>query len=282
MPLYKPSELRQFLNELGASPQKKLSQNFLLDGNIINKIVKLAEVSAGDIVLEIGPGPGALTEALLAKGAKVIAVEKDHAFAEALKRLDSEGGRLYVLSADFMDVNVQDIIQSYAEGKKVKVIANLPYHLTTPIMTGLIPMHDQISSIIVMVQEEVARRFVAEPGGKTYGAITLFLNFYSQPQYGFRVSKNCFYPKPSVESAVLKFDLHPEPKGINPEDFFAVTREAFCHRRKMLHKALERVIDPQITQQALISIGKRVETRPEELSLEDFIALYKTIERKKG
>lgn len=270
MPLYRPSELRNLLQDLGTSPKKQLSQNFLLDGNIIRKIVLLAEIVPGDLVLEIGPGPGALTEALLNGGAKVIAVEKDKVFAEALTKLE---GDLTVYAEDILSVDLAKIL----EGRKAKVIANLPYHLTTPIMTKLIPANNLFSSIIVMVQDEVARRFAAPPGSKIYGSISVFLNFYSKPEYAFKVSKNCFYPKPKIESAVIKFTLHSPPEFIDENKFFMMTRTAFGHRRKMIHNSLSELYDSEKILLALNQIGKPATTRPEELSLEDFIKLYKAL-----
>lgn len=274
MPLYRPSELRQLLQEIGAGPKKHLSQNFLLDGNIIKKIVRLADVSPDDLILEIGPGPGALTEALLATGASVVAIEKDKVFADALAQLDPGGTQLKVFCEDFLKWDLPSNIGPFLKGRKGKVIANLPYHLTTPIVSALIPMNHLFSRAVLMVQEEVARRFVAAPGSKVYGSITLFLKFYSTPEYGFRVSRNCFYPRPNVESAVVKFDLHSPPQQVDPERFFQLTRTAFGHRRKVLHNALEEVYKPSLVQEALNDMGKSRLSRPEELSLDEFIVLF--------
>jgi 16S rRNA (adenine1518-N6/adenine1519-N6)-dimethyltransferase len=276
MPIYKPSELGKYLNELGIGPKKGLSQNFLLDGNIINKIVALSNLTSEDVVLEIGPGPGALTEALLKTGAKVIAVEKDDVLAKGLERLKVEGN---------LEVYCDDILKFPAEeklstlGKKVKIIANLPYHLTTPIITRLIPRSDLFSEIIVMVQEEVAQRFVANPGSKEYGSITVFLNFYSKPKYGFKVSHNCFFPKPKVDSAVVKFTLHGAPIGINEEEFFQLTRTSFGQRRKMLSSTLRGLYPVEKIQLILSEIKNSSKCRPEELSLDEFIELYKRLKQ---
>jgi 16S rRNA (adenine1518-N6/adenine1519-N6)-dimethyltransferase len=274
MPIYRPSELKQRLRDLSAVPQKNLSQNFLLDGNIIKKIVKLGEISSTDVILEIGSGPGALTEALLNTGATIIAVEKDKVFAEALKQLEPEGKRLKIFNEDIMTLNLEKELSLYILDRPIKVIANLPYHLTTPIITHLVPQNHIFSRLIVMVQEEVARRFVSKPGNKMYGSITLFLNFYSTLEYAFRVSKNCFYPRPKVESALVKFTLHPPPSNINEKEFFELTRKAFGRRRKMLYNSLEQIYDSKIVQKALTRMGKSSNIRAEELSLEDFLNLY--------
>jgi 16S rRNA (adenine1518-N6/adenine1519-N6)-dimethyltransferase len=275
MAMYKPSELRQFLDGLGIHPKKSLSQNFLIDGNIINKIVKAADVQPGDLVVEIGSGPGSLTEALLKAGARVIAVEKDNLLAKELERLGSQP-QLEVHCEDIMTFPLADTLAR--EGKKAKVIANLPYHLTTPIISLLVGMRDKISSIVVMVQEEVARRFIALPGTPDYGSYSLFLRFYTNPRYAFTVSRNCFYPVPNVESAVVRLDLKEPPAVKDEERFFLMTRTAFKQRRKAMRGSLREIYTPESMMNALATIGKGPLTRPEELSLEEFLELHKKLE----
>lgn len=159
MPIYKPSELRQFLEDLKIRPKKGLSQNFLIDGNIIRKIVGSAQVASDDVVLEIGPGPGSLTEALLATGATVLAVEKDQILAEALERLKGQNGHLEIFCSDILKFLFEEALAPYqSKGQKAKIIANLPYHVTTPILTHLVSRRDLFSTMTLMVQEEVARR----------------------------------------------------------------------------------------------------------------------------
>ncbi len=272
MNLNRPGELFQYLEQIGAAPNKRLSQNFLIDGNIIRKIVALAELQPSEQVLEIGPGPGALTDALLGQGAKVVAVEKDNAFAEALKL---RTGDLQVVNDDFMKVDVDQLITP-----KAKVIANLPYHLTTPILVSLLPRHDLFSSLIVMVQLEVAERLTAPPGNKTYGSLTLLANVYSTPKFGFRVSRTCFYPKPNVDSAMLRFDLKPPAPEANEEAFFVLTRSAFGQRRKMLTTSLARLYPKEWVAGGLIHLGFDERTRPEVLSAENFLNLYRYLKQK--
>lgn len=274
MPIYKPSELIQYMEELGISPKKRLSQNFLLDGNIIQKIVDLSNLENEDLVVEIGPGPGALTEALLKQGATVIAVEKDPILAKGLERLKNLKGHLEIYCDDILEFPLEEKLKQL--NKKAKVIANLPYHLTTPIMTTLIPRFDLFSEVVVMVQEEVARRFIAKPSTKDYSSLTIFLNFYSTPKYGFKVSRNCFHPRPNVDSAVVKLVTHEAPQGVIEEDFFKMTRTAFGQRRKVLSNTLKDFFPVTTLQEILISMGKSPKCRPEELSLEEFITLYKT------
>lgn len=278
MPIYKPTELRQYLEELGISPKKGLSQNFLLDGNIIRKIVALAELTPDDVVVEVGPGPGALTEALLETGATVLAVEKDQVLATALGRLHSQKGNIKIYCDDILTFPIEKEVSRHLSGhNKAKVIANLPYHLTTPIITQLIPKDHIFSHIVVMVQDEVAHRIVAKPGTKEFGSLSIFLRFYSEPHYGFQVSRNCFYPKPNVESAVVKFDIRPPPDVSNEEEFFRMTRTAFGQRRKMLRTSLRGLYEPDRVQDILEEIGKSPKSRPEELSLEDFLELFERL-----
>jgi 16S rRNA (adenine1518-N6/adenine1519-N6)-dimethyltransferase len=272
MALYKPSALRAFLEEIGASPKKSLSQNFLIDGNIIRKIVTLASVQPGDSVLEIGPGPGVLTEELLARGAHVLAVEKDRKFAAALPRLQTPDHRLTVIEGDILEQDLSKLLKP-----KTKLVANLPYQITTPILTAFLPKREFFESITVMVQKEVAARFSALPGTKDYSSITLFVQFYSQPEYGFTVEPTCFYPPPRVKSAVVKFTLREPPPVSSEEAFFALTRRAFQQRRKMVRTSLKNTYDLASIERGLEKIGKGLQVRPENLSLADFLILFREV-----
>ena len=279
MPIYKPSELHQFLQSLGVSPKKILSQNFLIDGNIIRKIVESASVEANDIVLEIGPGPGALTEALLEKGAHVIAVEKDRVLAQALERLKTPSRHLDIYCDDILLFPIKQTLQMCTQSK-VKVIANLPYHITTPILAYLVQEHRLFSNIIVMVQEEVARRFVALPGTKTYSSFTLFLNFFSNPKFLFPVSRHCFYPPPKVESAVVSLEPKEPPKVADQDAFFVLTRTAFNHRRKMLRASLKELYPPEQVMKALEQLNLDPLARPEMLGLDDWLRFFDALQSK--
>ena len=271
MPVYKPSELHDFLSSLGIAPKKALSQNFLIDGNILRKIVTASQVQAGDSVLEIGPGPGSLTEMLLDKGAKVIAVEKDEVLAEALERLKTPGRDLTVHCQDIMNFPLEDF---FKKESRTKVIANLPYHLTTPILANLVPKTELFSSLTVMVQEEVGRRFVARPDTRDYGSFSVFLNFYTKPSYNFTVGRKCFYPAPKVDSAVVTLELKKPPHVKNVDRFFKMTRTAFEHRRKMLRASLRELYTSEAVTKALEEIGCSPLARPEVLALEDFLRLF--------
>lgn len=270
MQMYRPSELRLFLDSLGISPKKGLSQNFLIDGNIIRKIVAESGVKPGDTVLEVGPGPGSLTQALLEAGAHVIAVEKDAILAKALERLQTHTNQLEVYCDDILTFPLDNL----QNRSPIKVIANLPYHLTTPILVYLLSKRHLFSSFTVMVQEEVARRFTAVPGNKDYSSFTVFLNFYTKPRYGFTVSRNCFYPVPGVDSAVVILHTHPSPTVDNEEQFFNMVRTAFKQRRKMLRGSLKDLASPQSIEDALRAMGCDPQSRPESLSLNQFLELY--------
>lgn len=270
--MYKPSELHLFLQGLGIAPKKGLSQNFLIDGNIIRKIVAAAHVQEGDRVLEIGPGPGSLTQALLEAGAHVIAVEKDAVLAKALERLQTPSQQLTVFCEDIMTFSLERL----ASTQPMKVIANLPYHLTTPILTRFVVHQELFSSLTVMVQEEVARRMTAIPATPDYSSLTVFLSFYSNPHYAFTVSRNCFYPAPQVNSAVVVLTLKKPPLPVEEtEAFFKITRTAFEHRRKMLRASLKTLFKAEEVTEALEAIGQNPLARPEILSLEDFLRLYR-------
>ncbi|MDP1835477.1 MAG: 16S rRNA (adenine(1518)-N(6)/adenine(1519)-N(6))-dimethyltransferase RsmA [Chlamydiales bacterium] len=273
--MYRPSELLLFLESIGTHPKKSLSQNFLIDGNIIRKIVETAQVVPGDLVVEIGPGPGALTEALLQAGAHVIAIEKDTVLAGALQRFSKAENSLTVITEDVLKVRLEDHIPP---GKKAKVIANLPYHITTPILTGLAPKHDMLQSITVMVQKEVAERMTAPAGNHVYGSLTVFLAFYADVKYAFTVTRNCFLPPPKVDSAVVHLDVR-KGKSVSDEDkFFKLTRSAFEQRRKMLRSSLRDLYTPEAVTKALEGLKLNPLARPEELSIDHFIRLFEALQ----
>lgn len=265
MSVYKPSELKQLLLELGVSPKKGLSQNFLIDGNILNKIVDLAEVKENDSVLEIGPGPGALTEFLLERKVNLIAVEKDSLWADRLK---NQFPQVKVFNEDILDFDFDKHIPP-----GTKVVANLPYHITTPIISKIIQRKNLFSLVIVMVQEEVGRRMTAEKNTKDYGSLSVFINYFSRPTYGFKVKRTSFLPAPKVDSAVVKLEIRTPPRVSNEETFFKMVREAFNHRRKMLRGSLSKLYSREALERAL----PYPEARPENLDLGELIALFEAV-----
>lgn len=275
MALYKPSELIAFLESLGIAPRKGLSQNFLIDGNILQNILKTADLQPGDQVLEVGPGPGALTEALLNAGASVVAVEMDRILAEALHRLATPSNHLRIINQDILKAPWETIHASFPDPqRKIKLIANLPYHITTPVLTRFIPLNQEIESIVVMVQDEVGKRMAAEPGTPDFGSLSLYLSFYAHAHYAFKVGRKCFFPAPKVDSAIVKLVLKAPPEGIDPEAFFGMTRQAFQHRRKALRSSLKKEFPEADIESVLEKLGLPALVRPEELSLTQWIQLY--------
>ena len=271
MSLYKPSILKKSLGKLDTNPKKTLSQNFLIDGNILQKIILGSEVTEGDFCVEIGPGTGILTEALIKNGATILAIEKDSILASRLKQVACSN--LEVIEQDFLTYPLKETLyDKLRETQKAKVISNIPYHLTTPIIHTLLPLHSCISTVTLMVQKEVALRCLAMKGEDKYGALSLFVHFFSDPKYLFTVESTCFYPRPSVTSAVIQFSLHP-PKTTIPASFFLqIARHVFQKRRKMLRVSLSDRFPAKTIVSILESIGFMKETRPEELSIQSFIA----------
>lgn len=263
----KLSELVPFLEQNGKRPSRALSQNFLIDPNISSKIVKTANIQPHDTILEVGPGPGALTALLLEKGARVIAVEKDPIFAEQLLRLQTEDQRLESTAADFLLFDLKDLPSS------LKVVANLPYNITAPAIERLFTLSG-FSSMTLMVQKEVARRLAANKNTKEYGSFSLFFQYHARIQSLFTVPPSCFYPKPKVDSAVIHCEKVP-PQLKESAPFFALVRKAFQKRRKMIRVSLKEDF-PDI-ESALFSAGVKKEARPEDLSLEGWISLHRAL-----
>lgn len=273
--MHRLSDLKEFLARSGAAPKKSLSQNFLIDQNILDKISGLGIDTEASLFVEIGPGPGALTEKLLATGKPVIAIELDRVFAKELQRLDPEGKQLIVIEGDVLEVDIEALLRAHLkEGEKAAVVANLPYQITSRILTEFAKKEEFISHLIVMIQKEVADRIKSKPGGKTYGSLTVYLNYHSYFDEGFTVSRNCFYPKPNVDSAVIKLALRPPPKVSDEEKFFQLTRQAFQQRRKTLRKSLSELYSKELITESLVEMGLSEDSRPEVLTLENFIYLF--------
>ena len=274
MSIYKPSVLKEFLRFSHIHPKKALSQNFLIDGNIVRKIIDTAQIQAGNVVLEIGPGPGALTEALLAKGAIVTAVEKDLVFAEQLCLLQ-DLGNLTIQREDFLLFDLEKFLDS--KENKIKVVANLPYHITTPILLTLLPHYDKIDSLTIMVQKEYADRMVAPSKTSHYSHLSLLVSFFCQAKLFFTINPSCFFPKPKVKSAIVHCKLNPSALNNDIDAFFFLTRSAFQQKRKMLRSSLKSLAPSEFIEQALQSMHLPITARPEELSLQEFISLFKQI-----
>jgi len=244
--LIDPKNTIALMKELGLSAKKRYGQNFLIDERVLARIIEGSGIGQQDTVLEIGPGIGTMTQALSAAAGKVVAVEIDRELIPVLERTLSDCPNVEIINDDILKVDIKKICEK-AEGP-VKVVANLPYYITTPIIMKLLEEELPLESITVMVQKEVAERMQAAPGGKDYGALTLAVNYYSHPEIVANAPANCFLPRPNVDSAVIKLQLHKE-KPVTCEDpgfLFRVIKAAFSQRRKKLSNTL--LTDPLIAE----------------------------------
>lgn len=271
MTLAAPSNLHAYLHTLDKKPSRSLSQNFLIDSNIVHNFIEKADLSPDDLVLEIGPGPGVFTQEILNSGARVIAVEKDEAFARGLKEQHRDLESIQVIEADFLELDLNQILP---KGKKVKVISNLPFKLTSPILGKLFPLYEQIDSCLFILQKEVADRILAKPKTRAFSTLTLFSHFFTEPSFCFNISPNCFFPKPRVTCSALFFKMQPAPLELS-DDFFDFARLAFNQKRKMISSTLP--FPSQTIQEALKEIGHSEKARPEELGLNSWIHLFKKL-----
>jgi 16S rRNA (adenine1518-N6/adenine1519-N6)-dimethyltransferase len=260
------SDLLAFLAKIHAAPRKSLSQNFLVDSAVIGKMASLAEIGPGDWVLEIGAGAGAITQELLARGARVYAIEIDPLFAEHLERLQTPDRRLHVECADFLAFPLAKL---RALSPLWKVVSNIPYQITAPILEVLCKSAGLFESATLIMQKEVGDRICAKPRTKWMGSLTIFVRFYTEFAGAFQISPASFYPKPDVESMALRLDFKHETPPIDPKVFFPIVRKAFQQRRKMLTTSLKTVC-PNIGK-ALEMAGLSTKVRPEELSLEEWV-----------
>lgn len=272
--LYSPKYVKTLLDRYGFKFSKSLGQNFLIDGNIVRKIVQGAEIEATDNVLEIGPGFGTLTEELATKAKKVVAIELDKKLLPVLKETLKDHHNIKIVPGDVLELDLEKLIEEEFNGEKVKVVANLPYYVTTPILGRLLEENLNIESITVMVQKEVADRMVAHPHSKTYGALSLFINFYTYPEIILKVPKTVFMPQPKIESSVIKLSLKDELPDLDREKFFKLVKAGFSTRRKTILNSLSNSdinIEKDIIRESLEMANISPSHRAEDLSLEDFI-----------
>ena len=259
--------------------QKKFGQNFLIDGNILEKIVNAARITEEDCVLEIGPGIGTMTQYLADRAKSVIAVEVDKNLIPVLRDTLSSYQNVKVINEDILKVDVGRIVREENGGRPIKVVANLPYYITTPIIMGLFESHMPVESVTVMVQKEVAERMQAAPGSKDYGALSLAVQYYSLPEIVANVPPHSFIPRPKVGSCVIRLAKRPTPP-LPVEDeklLFSMIRASFQQRRKTLANGLQNAPDLSISKELAIrtleSLGLNPNIRGEALSLEQFITL---------
>ena len=220
--------------------QKKYGQNFLIDANILQKIVDAAQITKEDYIVEIGPGIGTMTQYLAESAGGVAAVEIDKNLIPILKETLSEYDNVSIMNEDILKTDIKRLAEEKNSGRPVKVVANLPYYITTPIIMGLFESHAPVSDITIMVQEEVAERMQTGPGTKDYGALSLAVQYYAKPETVLKVSASCFMPRPNVGSAVIRLTRFEEPpvKADDEEILWSVLRAAFNQRRKTLANAL--------------------------------------------
>ena len=263
--------------------QKKFGQNFLIDTHVLEKIIESAGVTKDDFVLEIGPGIGTMTQYLCESAREVVAVEIDKNLIPILEETLSGYDNVTVVNQDILKLDINAIAQEKNGGRPIKVVANLPYYITTPIIMGLFESHVPIDSITIMVQKEVADRMQVGPGTKDYGALSLAVQYYAKPEIVANVPANCFMPRPNVGSAVIRLTRHAQvPVSVEDEKLmFKIIRASFNQRRKTLANGLnnspEIHLDKEAIQQSIEELGVPVNIRGEALSLEQFAALSNII-----
>ena len=259
--------------------KKKFGQNFLIDPNVLDKIVNAAGITKDDFVLEIGPGIGTMTQYLAAAAGKVFAVEIDKALIPILGDTLKDFPNVQVINEDILKVDIKKLAEEHNNGKPIKVVANLPYYITTPIIMGLFESGVPVDSITVMVQKEVAERMQVGPGTKDYGALSLAVQYYAEPYIVANVPPNCFMPRPKVGSAVIRLTRHEKPPVEVKDEklMFRLIRASFNQRRKTLANGLNNSSELSFTkeeiQQTIEACGFPPGVRGEALTLEDFARL---------
>ncbi|MGN0415882.1 MAG: 16S rRNA (adenine(1518)-N(6)/adenine(1519)-N(6))-dimethyltransferase RsmA [Agathobacter sp.] len=274
-----PKNTIEILQKYHFNFQKKYGQNFLIDTGVLESIIEAAQIGPEDFVLEIGPGIGTMTQYLCEAAREVVAVEIDTNLIPILSDTLSGYTNVEVLNADILKVDIQKLAREHNEGRPIKVVANLPYYITTPIIMGLFESHVPIDSITIMVQKEVADRMQEGPGSKEYGALSLAVQYYAKPDIVLTVPPSCFMPQPKVGSAVIRLTRHEEPPvNVKSEKLmFQVIRASFNQRRKTLANGLNNYgafsIGKDAIQECIEALGVPVNIRGEALSLEQFARL---------
>ncbi|CDD66692.1 ribosomal RNA small subunit methyltransferase A [Firmicutes bacterium CAG:882] len=282
-----PTNTREIIDKYGFMFQKRFGQNFLIDGNVVEKIVREAGVTKDDFVLEIGPGIGTMTQLLCENAREVAAVEIDTNLIPILKETLAPYDNVTVINEDILKVDIPALAQEKNGGRPIKVVANLPYYITTPIIMGLFESHVPIDSITIMVQREVADRMQVGPGTKDYGALSLAVQYYAKPEIVLNVPPTCFMPRPNVGSAVIRLKKHETcPVKVDDAEFmFRLIRASFNQRRKTLANGLsnssELTLSKEKIAEAIESLGVSPSIRGEALTLEQFAQLANYFTRNK-
>lgn len=259
--------------------QKKFGQNFLIDTHVLDKIIRSAEITQEDMVLEIGPGIGTMTQYLACAAGKVIAVEIDRALIPILEDTLDGYDNVRVINGDILKLDLRKLVEEENGGHPIKIVANLPYYITTPIIMSLFENQVPVKSITVMVQKEVADRMQAVPGSKDYGALSLAVQFYAKPYIAAYVPQNCFMPRPRIGSAVIRLERYEaSPVSVKDEKLlFRIIRASFNQRRKTLANGLKNSAELDFSKEeieaAIEKLGKGAGIRGEALTLEEFAEL---------
>ena len=274
-----PSSTIEILQKYHFNIQKKYGQNFLIDTNILEKIISSAEITKDDCVLEIGPGIGTMTQYLAESAREVVAVEIDKFLIPILEDTLSGYDNITIINDDILKVNINKIVEEKNNGKPIKVVANLPYYITTPIIMGLFESNVPLKSITIMVQKEVADRMQVGPGTKDYGALSLAVQFYSKPEVVANVAPGCFIPRPNVGSSVIRLTRYEKPpvQPKNEKYMFSLIRASFNQRRKTLMNGLTNASNLNLIKadvvEAIEKMGLSPTIRGEALTLEQFAKL---------
>ena len=281
-----PQNTIEILQKYQFSFQKKFGQNFLIDTHVLDKIISSAEITKDDFVLEIGPGIGTMTQYLASAAREVVAVEIDKALIPILSDTLSGFDNVTIINNDVLKVDIGALAQEHNNGRPIKVVANLPYYITTPIIMGLFESNVPIESITVMVQKEVAERMQVGPGTKDYGALSLAVQYYAKPYIVANVPPNCFMPRPKVASAVIRLERHKEPpiSVVDEKLMFKIIRASFNQRRKTLANGLnnspEIHLPKDVITEAIEELGKGAGVRGEVLTLQEFATLSYNISKR--
>ena len=277
--LVNPQNTIEILKKFDVHFQKKFGQNFLIDSHVLDKIIRAADISREDGVLEVGPGIGTMTQYLCENAGRVLCVEIDKALLPILEYTLADYDNVNVINGDILKQDIWELARKYNDGKPFKVVANLPYYITTPIIMGFLENDSPIISITVMVQKEVAERMQAEPGTKAYGALSLAVQYYSKPYLAANVPMNCFMPRPNVASAVISLERYDEPpvKTKDEKLMFELIRASFQVRRKTLWNGIKISNSLNYTREeiekVLTDMGLDVNVRGETLNLVQFAEL---------
>lgn len=278
-----PQNIIEILQKYNFNFQKKFGQNFLIDEHVLDKIIRAAEITKDDYVLEIGPGIGTMTQYLACAAREVTAVEIDRALIPILEDTLKEYDNVSIINEDILKVDIAALAKEKNGGRPIKVVANLPYYITTPIIMGLFESHVPLESITVMVQKEVADRMQVGPGTKDYGALSLAVQYYAEPYIVANVPPNCFMPRPAVGSAVIRLTRHQKPpvEVMDEKLMFRLIRASFNQRRKTLANGLknsgELNLSKEVITAAIEKLGKGSSVRGEALDLEEFARLTNII-----